>query len=203
MVLQNNSRETVSIRHVFKSCDCTAGSIDRSRLEPGETTSFAVDWDVGGSRGVVERLVGVMYQVGNKSALHPLDIRLKAIVDPDVRLSSESLEFDTASGEQQRVLVVTPGRQPDVSILDAYSAHPAFHVRLEQPVNNDQLWQVIVGFDPTQWTNDEEVATVVVATSSQREPTIRVPIVVPQLNAAQPEASASGQYDEGAPSAQR
>lgn len=168
--LVNRFPIAVTIKELLKGCSCAHAAISPERLEPGQTATLTVVWQTGGRRGKASEVVTVFALPDGEGPV-TVQVRLKAQIQPDVRYEPDELRFvRTEAGTT--TLQFTPGRMPDVQIR---SAHPT--VSALQTAVDPATGTVTVRYDPAKLEGDHPGATVMVQTTSPKEPWVSVPVV--------------------------
>ncbi len=169
--LVNRGRSPVEIRRVVKSCDCAEATADKMALAPGEKTPFRVRWSAGAKRGRVVTDVWVFYGAEGGRPLST-QVRLSAVVLPDIEVDKEQLVFEPGKPARQTV-VFSPGRLKEYTLRRVYCTQRAFDAALKPGSS-----AVEVTFDPALWREDHPPASLMVETSSANEPTVEIPLAV-------------------------
>jgi hypothetical protein len=135
------------------------------------------NFDAGTARGILTLRLDVLYQVDSRSELERLPLYLRAQVRPDFSVSTSEITFP-AGRDSTQTIEVSPDRAPSVTILKAYSTHPAFHVHAVPPPPGQTKSLVEVRFDEARWAmhrhNNE--GELVLHTDSKREEAYRIKI---------------------------
>ena len=113
----NRSDVPVVLAGVRVSCDCTAAALSERELAPGENATVSLEWDTTGRRGECRTEAFVCYSrpfvtEENTDSPFVLPLSLRAIVEPDVLCTPESLDFDERAGETFEVTSRTRDRSP-------------------------------------------------------------------------------------------
>jgi hypothetical protein len=170
--LVNKGPEGVRVVSVSKKCDCTDAKLEKYFINPGESTTLSVTWEIGAKRGKASSNVEVIYIISTGGVPQELMTELTADVLPDLNFSPEELHFGSGLTNKQSI-IYSPASFAKLEVLSAQCSHRAFQVVLNRIES-----RLEITFDPEIWPQDVDSAQVVVKTNSPNEPICHIPLWV-------------------------
>lgn len=170
------SRASVPVRivQVLNSCSCAGVDLPRKELGPGESVVATLRFDSGQYRGSVDASAVLAYRKDGEERPRYLKIALLAEIDPDYAVVPERLQFGRGAPLVQRV-TLSPRHISDLQIKKAVCTLRFFSARV-LPTDDPNQQHVEVAFLPDEYYPDAGIAELVVSTTSERQPTLRVPL---------------------------
>jgi hypothetical protein len=168
--LVNHFPIAVTVKELLKGCSCAEAEVSPERLEPGQSATLTIGWRTGGRRGKASEVVTVLAMPDNAEGVVTVQVRLTALVEPDVLCEPAEVRFER-SQPGTITLRFTPGRMPGVQIRSAYPSMSALQTSVDPAAGT-----VVVRYDPAKLDGDEPGASVMVQTTSPKEPWVTVPV---------------------------
>jgi hypothetical protein len=175
--LVNHFPRPVQIKDVLATCACTNVDWPKEPLGAGEKGVVKAQWRTGGTRGTRITDIAVLYdREGGGEGRTPL--RIQGMVAPDLLYSPEWLDFERGTAATRKV-IFRAGRLANGAAKTARCSHRAFTATLAEGSQ-----EVVVTFDPSKWTVDDDnlapgsVGQVLVETTSPNEPVSQIPLIV-------------------------
>lgn len=166
----NHFPSAVNIQEILKGCSCADVDFSPRRLEPNESGKLTISWRIGGRRGKATEVVTVIAVPEETGGTAVVPVRLTAVVEPDVVCEPTEVRFERKQPGKQ-VLRFAPGRMSDVRILTTYPSLKALQATIDPGTGT-----VEVRFDPTKLDENDLSASVMVQTTSPKEPWVTVPV---------------------------
>jgi len=169
--LVNHFHEPLSIRDVIRSCGCSRAECSADRMAPGEKLKINTEWHVGTNRGPSGVILTVVaaFPDGRTTAT---ELRMTGKIIPDIEYLPARLEFGPTATTKQ--VVFFPGRLSEFTLKRVSCTHRAFDAELLP----DGV-HVNVTYHPQAGQQEfPQEAYLVVETSSDHEPTCRIPLTV-------------------------
>ncbi len=170
----NRSRRPVHLLGVETSCSCTSVNFQPAHLAPGESHRVPIDFSVGESRGLTTTQASVMYRIDGERETRSLRLRLTANVLPDIEISHSAIRFERGS-PYRKMVRLTSGILDSFEVIRVDCTHRCFLASAETVAQNEVA--VVVEMEPSCWKGDSKMATLVIATNSQAQPLIEIPLV--------------------------
>ncbi len=169
--LVNHFPTAVTVKELLKGCSCAEAAVSPERLEPGQSATLTIGWRTGGRRGKASEVVTVLAVPDDAEGVVAVQVQLTALVEPDVFCEPAEARFER---HQPGTLTLrfTPGRMPGVQIRSAYPTVSALQTSVDVAAGT-----VAVSFDPAKLDSEELTASVMVQTTSPKEPWVMVPVV--------------------------
>jgi hypothetical protein len=187
--LVNRSRDDLELLGATTSCSCTSANLGRNRLAPGESTTIALTFHSGHSRG----RIAIEGLLGYRSATAPdvtrtLTLHASGVIDPDFDVHPESLTFN-ADGPLRQSITLKPRR---VSTLDVLSVQGDKRF-LKTEILSTRPDEVIVAIEylPERHYPDAGPASVLILTDAPHEPRHLFPVRVSPTSSPQPRTTDS------------
>ncbi len=162
---------------MYGGCSCTAHELSASIIQPSEEATLTLTYSSESSRGPVSTNATVYYFVEPELQLRTLKCTLVGEVEPNIRLSSERLQFSSDETHRQ-VVQLRPGRLDAFRIQRSSATHPAFTVTQMPGSESD----VQVEFDASAWKPVHGPAELVIVTSDKVAPVLRIPLLVTEAD---------------------
>ncbi len=182
--LRNDSRaETIAIHNVVVSCGCTVPKLAKHELLPGESTTLKVFFRVPDDRGEVQKSIRLEYQGLNHQLVDGLTLKLKAIVEPGVRVTPPYLllqrESESVLSGRVEIKLATGTLRDDEHKMTvrANASNEALRTMISDV---DDGWIVDVTLDPGDAiAKDSQMVLVVGVTRKEGPPyVVNVPVFV-------------------------
>jgi len=110
--IKNTGNEQLLITNVKPSCGCTTAPLDKDKLNPGETATIDVSFNVGSNAGVNSKTIRI---TSNDPANSTTIFRLSADVEKAVVVSPAYFAFnqmEVGKEESSRVSIKNTGKKP-------------------------------------------------------------------------------------------
>lgn len=120
----NTGTAELLIEKVQPSCGCTAGDLERDRLQPGESTWINISFDPKGKRGSVRKLVHVL---SNDTRSPRLPFFIAADVVPVLKCTPERIEFTFSNGafdSREKTFVIQNNGTETAKLIGGGSTKP-------------------------------------------------------------------------------
>lgn len=167
--VSNVSDSLVTIDEVISSCSCSKATFDEASLRPSESVTIKASWSSGTGRGPKESTLNVIYAFGDDPQQRfSLPLNIRATVEPEFYYDPGEINF--AAG-RPGVSTISFSGMPELHLTTAYVTQRGFAAAIEGQT-------VTVTFEPDNWVADRTMPTLVVHTDSEKEPHVRIPIVV-------------------------
>jgi len=166
----NTLAQPVEITSVMKGCGCTEAVVSPETILAGGEAELRIRWEIGTRRGKVSEHVTLIYSVAGKSD-GMIAVSVRANVLPEFECTPDAITFDPIREGEVRV-ACRPTQEPEARLVKATTDHAQVRAAVEPDGAT-----VVLRFtpDPGLPAGDKPVH-VYLATSSKREPTIRLPI---------------------------
>lgn len=186
--LKNTSGGSVTFHRFQASCNCSALTISKKQLEPGEPFEITMSFRAAQRAYDTTSSVQAFFS-GGGDAPWMVRLALTARVRPDVALSSSELFWEThdMANLAEMAFLVRNYSNAKWSGISVVCSEPWLNVRI-QPVGADQdalqTWQCTVRPEPAQLCAGEHLAWITVLPEGQRAPVwlpVRISIQEPVI----------------------
>ena len=163
----------VDITQVMKSCSCADAEVEPRHLGPGETATLKMAWKTGTKRGAVSDKITLVATTASPTPQTVFaELRLTCDVQPDVVIEPATPTF-TEGTPATVVLHLQPGAVGNTKVKQCFSSTKTIRVTADVDAST-----VTVAYDPTIPLADDNLPTIMIETTSTREPWIRVPVTI-------------------------
>jgi hypothetical protein len=174
--LRNRTSASIRLLEVSTSCGCTGQNLSQADIAPGESAVLTVTFNTGHARDIARIHGVVLYRKAGERQNQGMAFHVHAHIDPDYGVEPESLEFGDRRPCVARV-VFWPRHSEELKLSKAVCDKSFFRAQI---VPDDALQRrvVEVTFLSQDYYPDAGPAYLMVSTSSECQPTIRIPLHV-------------------------
>jgi len=178
--LKNASQKPLKIVEVSTTCGCTTASLSKKELEPDEIAILVLRYNSGTYRGSVKVLAHVLYGELNQEAnkrWKSFIVGASGKIDPDFKIQPEKLIYDDCKQLSKRISV-SPHYDKNLEVTKVSCDKRFFSARLLASNQQENLFQIEVVFDPSEYYPDAGPAHLSISTNSKVQSIALIPIEV-------------------------
>lgn len=173
--LENAGKGPLHIQRIVPACGCTASSVDKDFIAPGETGKVKVEFDTSGFSG--EKVKTVRLYTNDPEQLSTL-LRLKGVVQPDVVVEPKRVYFGDLleGGEESRrtkIVTVQAREEAKITLGEVSSRSKKLEVELLESSKKRKKIRVTVLGDADRGELRERV---VVQVSGGKQRSVNIPV---------------------------
>ena len=181
-ILHNRSEQSIDIRSVTTSCQCTHPKLSSESIPPsGESVLTAVAHPEA-QRGTFDLRITLEYQVGGCDVRQTRELSIVGTIDPEIQLSPEHVQVSAseAASVEISLRLASFSQASPLFIQSAYCPHPSFHAEIAHSGGDGEPVRVMLRFNGDALTAiDESRRTVLqIVTNNSTEPVCLVPIQI-------------------------